>query len=373
MTNRFVAVSWNRHKLVYDAVLAVSVALYLVVFAAVSLRTADHAPDPVVLIIRATGSLAFVLLHLILCVGPLARLSDRFAPILYNRRHLGVTMALIALLHALLVLGYYGGFGLHDPIHAVFFARRSFASLEAFPFELLGLFALLVILLMAATSHDFWLELLTPGVWKALHMGVYPAYAALVAHVALGSGLDHLFSPRGVLLALGVILVGGLHLFTGLRELARDSTGWKPVSGPDDPPEWLEVGVVDDIPENRAKVVCLDQRERVAIFRHDGKVSAVSDVCAHQGGPLAEGRIVDGCITCPWHAYQYLPHNGRSPPPYTERIPTYRVRIVGRTILLNPRPLPPGTPVEPVFYEAGPDDESLFEQTPPPDDGDLVR
>lgn len=373
MTNRFVWVSWNRHKLVYDAVLAAFVALYLVVFAAVTLRTADHAPDPVVLLIRATGSLAFVLLHIILCIGPIARLTDRVAPILYNRRHLGVTMALIALLHALLVLGYYGGFGVNDPLHAVFFAQRSFASLEAFPYELLGLLALIVILVMAATSHDFWLEVLTPGIWKALHMAVYPAYAALVAHVALGPLRDNPLSPAGALLLLGVILVALLHLVTGVREVARDSAGWKPISGPDDPPEWLEVGAVDDIPESRAKVVCLAGRERVAIFRHDGKVSAVSDVCAHQGGPLAEGRIVEGCITCPWHGYQYLPHNGQSPPPYTERIPTYQVRIVGRTILLNPRPLPPGTPVQPVFYEAGPDDDSLFEVTMPPDDDDRPR
>ena len=26
---------------------------------------------------------------------------------------------------------------------------------------------------------------------------------------------------------------------------------------------------------------------------------------------------MDGCITCPWHGYQYLPHNGQSPPPFT--------------------------------------------------------
>jgi nitrite reductase/ring-hydroxylating ferredoxin subunit len=30
-----------------------------------------------------------------------------------------------------------------------------------------------------------------------------------------------------------------------------------------------------------------------------------------QNGPLGEGRIVDGCITCPWHGYQYRPDTGR--------------------------------------------------------------
>src|SRR2546428_6173232 len=41
-------------------------------------------------IIRAAGSAAFLLLHVVLCIGPLCRLDSRFLPLLYNRRHLGV-------------------------------------------------------------------------------------------------------------------------------------------------------------------------------------------------------------------------------------------------------------------------------------------
>mgnify|MGYP003753304843 CR=1 FL=1 len=46
------------------------------------------------------------------------------------------------------------------------------------------------------------------------------------------------------------------------------------------------------------------------------------NVCKHQMGPLGEGKIIDGCITCPWHGYQYLPANGQSPPPFTEMVKT---------------------------------------------------
>jgi hypothetical protein len=46
--------------------------------------------------------------------------------------------------------------------------------------------ALLILLLMAATSHDFWLKNLTAPVWKRLHMLVYAAYALLLAHLLLG-------------------------------------------------------------------------------------------------------------------------------------------------------------------------------------------
>ncbi len=85
----------------------------------------------------------------------------------------------------------------------------------------------------------------------------------------------------------------------------------------------------------------------VALFRHDGKFSAVYGHCRHQNGPLWEGRVIDGCITCPWHGYQYDPANGCSPPPFEETLPTYRVKVEGNQVFLNPEALPPGTPVAP--------------------------
>jgi nitrite reductase/ring-hydroxylating ferredoxin subunit len=103
---------------------------------------------------------------------------------------------------------------------------------------------------------------------------------------------------------------------------------------------------VDEIEDERARVVCLSG-ERVAIFRYDGKISAVSNVCRHQNGPLGEGKIVQGCITCPWHGYQYVPETGASPPPFTETVPTFAVRVRHGAVWVDPVPRPPGTRVEP--------------------------
>jgi nitrite reductase/ring-hydroxylating ferredoxin subunit len=220
----------------------------------------------------------------------------------------------------------------------------------AFPFEILGLLALLILFLMAATSHDFWQKNLSPSVWKGLHMLVYPAYALLVLHVALGALQSEQSPIYAVLAGIGVTTVAGLHLAIGFRERRRDLP--RPAFEKSAVTErWIDVGSVDEIPDCRAKVVAVEGRERVAVFRHGCRVSAVTNVCAHQRGPLGEGKIVDGCITCPWHGWQYLPENGQSPPPFQERIPTYRLRIVDRHILLNPEPLPPGTPVEPARFE----------------------
>jgi nitrite reductase/ring-hydroxylating ferredoxin subunit len=77
----------------------------------------------------------------------------------------------------------------------------------------------------------------------------------------------------------------------------------------------------------------------------------VSNVCQHQNGPLGEGKIVGGCITCPWHGYQYDPATGASPPPFTERVPTFRVRVRAGRVEVHCIPNPPGTRVEPVPVE----------------------
>jgi nitrite reductase/ring-hydroxylating ferredoxin subunit len=147
-------------------------------------------------------------------------------------------------------------------------------------------------------------------------------------------------------LGVGLVTIVTLHLLSAAHERQLDQTRQQAtVEG------FVEVCDTASIPEKRAKIVCLSG-ERVAVFKYDGKVSAVGNVCRHQGGPLGEGRIIDGCITCPWHGYQYLPESGSAPPPFTEKVPTFRTKVVGNKVLVHPFPHPPGTPQEPARIES---------------------
>jgi nitrite reductase/ring-hydroxylating ferredoxin subunit/DMSO/TMAO reductase YedYZ heme-binding membrane subunit len=336
-------VQWNAQKRWYDLIAAALVVLFIASFVLVgqALHTGDRAISDEILLLRALGVAGMVTLHIALCIGPLARLSDRVAPLLYNRRHLGVMTFLIGLAHAALATLYYGGFGEKNPLVAMLAHEGATATISGFPFEWLGFAALAILFVMAATSHDFWLATLTPRVWKRLHMLVYFAYAALVLHVALGAMQSEPSVVHPALLGASVAMVSGLHIAAGRREAARDRALCA------DRDEWIDAGPASDLPEKRGRVVCAPGGARIALFRHDGKVSAISNVCAHQGGPLGEGEVIDGCVTCPWHGYQYLPDSGTSPPPYTEMIPTYEVRIDAGRVLVNPAARPPGTRIEP--------------------------
>ncbi len=339
-------VQWSRPKRMYDAIVAGAIVGYLGLFIAAGklLWRGEHAISDEILVNRATGSCAFVLLHVILCIGPLARLDTRVLPILFNRRHLGVMTFFVALVHALMVLGYYHGFSPINPLVSLLTSSVNYASLRAFPFEILGVISLVILFLLASTSHDFWLKNLGAATWKRLHMLVYVAYALLIGHVALGAGQTDRGSIATIASAVGLAVVVTLHLVAGIREVHRDREAAPSVDREQD---WLDAGPAASIPENRARTVCTPCGERIAIFRHQGTVSAVTNLCAHQGGPLGEGQVIDGCITCPWHGWQYRPHDGCSPPPFQERIATYDVRIVAGRVHVKTTPNTPGTPTPP--------------------------
>ena len=344
MSVQYQAVLWNRQKRIYDSVLAGGVGAYLAIFVVAGALLYPSATAET-LLIRGFGTLSLLLLHIILCIGPLCRLDRRFLPLLYNRRHLGVTMFLMALVHGVFSIVQFHALGDVSPLVSLFISNTRYDSLPHFPFQALGFAALLIIFLMAATSHDFWLHNLSAPVWKRLHMMVYLAYALVVAHVVLGALQADANIALATLLGIGMALVSLLHLLAAAKE--RRAGRDVPAPGADG---FMEVCAVDKIPEKRAKVVSVGG-ERVAVFRYDGMISAISNVWRHQNGPLGEGRIIGGCVTCPWHGYQYLPDSGASPPPFTDKVPTYQTRVAGGRVFVHPCPHPPGARLEPSRIE----------------------
>jgi sulfoxide reductase heme-binding subunit YedZ len=341
MSVSYQAVLWNKQKKIYDRILWLGILLTMLSFAV--FEFVFHPTITIeTLIIRATAFTAILLLHIILLIGPLSRLDTRFLPLLYNRRHMGVSMFLLALIHGLFAIIHFHALGDINPLVSVFTSNQHYQSISEFPFQILGFFALIILMLMAVTSHDFWLKNLSPKVWKGLHMMVYIAYGLLIAHIALGTLQyeDDLFYK--ILLTGGFLLISGLHIYTGRKEVKA----LKSLRDTLQKEGYYLVGQLADINEKCAKTVFVNG-QNIAIFKYDGKVSAVNNVCRHQMGPLGEGKIIDGCITCPWHGYQYLPENGQSPPPFKEKLETYQVRLNGKEVWVNPTPFPEGTFIEP--------------------------
>lgn len=89
--------------------------------------------------------------------------------------------------------------------------------------------------------------------------------------------------------------------------------------------EWTRLDVTD-IPEN-TPTAAKAGAQTLVVVREGQQVYALHSVCAHAGGPLAQGRIVDGCIECPWHVSRFELSTGhRTQGPTTFDQPRYEVR-----------------------------------------------
>ncbi|MFO0860583.1 MAG: ferric reductase-like transmembrane domain-containing protein [Phycisphaerales bacterium] len=337
MSASYVAISWNRHKWLYDAWAVGATVVFLALFFGVS-KLRSHAASDEIVLMRALGACALLLLTVVLCIGPAARLWPSLLPLLYNRRHLGVLTFLVALGHGAVAIGYYHGFGDRNPLVSLLETGFLVESIRTLPYQLFGFGGLVLLFLLAATSHDFWLSTLSPSVWKRLHMSAYGAYGLATLHIVFGA-----LRANGSLLALLLALFGAacvvtVHIAAGLRERRRDRISSAMQEG------WIDAGDVETIPAQRARIVSARGGERIAVFGDGRSVSAMENRCAHQGGPLGEGKIIDGCVTCPWHGWQYRASDGCSPPPFTEKVRTYPVRIESGRVFVRMLPLPPGTP-----------------------------
>ena len=169
MSASYQAISWNKFKKKYDLIAVLFIIVFLVVSMLTNLFLFPKA-NIATLIIRSFGLLSIVLLHIILSIGPLCRINPKFLPLLYNRRHLGVMLFIVVSIHACFSIFWFHGNGNLNPILSVFASNTHYTSFLFFPFQTLGFAAYIILLLMAFTSHDFWLAALKPKAWKSLHM-----------------------------------------------------------------------------------------------------------------------------------------------------------------------------------------------------------
>jgi nitrite reductase (NADH) small subunit len=72
-----------------------------------------------------------------------------------------------------------------------------------------------------------------------------------------------------------------------------------------------------------------------ALCNVEGEIRALSGTCPHQGGPLGQGALDGGVITCPWHAWEFESATGVCVFNDQIRVPTYSVRVDSGEILVD--------------------------------------
>ncbi len=98
----------------------------------------------------------------------------------------------------------------------------------------------------------------------------------------------------------------------------------------------------DEVLERGGKLVTV-RGKALALFRVAGSIRAMDAACPHEGGPLQDGHIEDGCVVCPWHQYRFDLATGRCAADPTLVARTYPVFIQQGAVWVEvPGPLSPG-------------------------------
>lgn len=186
--------------------------------------------------------------------------------------------------------------------------------------------------------------------WADSTVGNPPVQRVGLVHAAVNATATTLFASslaarrsgsrgRGKLLALagaGALATGGLlggHL-SFARGIGVDQTVFEHAGD-----DWTDVLGDTELAEGEPRVVEA-AGVPVLLVRDHGEVFALSDRCAHRGGPLHEGEVSDGCITCPLHGSTFRLRDGslqRGPSAYPQ--PVWEARVADGRIRVRPQPV----------------------------------
>jgi nitrite reductase/ring-hydroxylating ferredoxin subunit len=98
------------------------------------------------------------------------------------------------------------------------------------------------------------------------------------------------------------------------------------------PSDWTRVADDAEVREGEPKQVEVDG-VALLVIRDQGQVRVLADRCTHRGGPLSEGEISDGCVTCPWHGSRFRLSDGsveQGPAAYPQ--PALEVRVTAGAV-----------------------------------------
>jgi 3-phenylpropionate/trans-cinnamate dioxygenase ferredoxin component len=103
--------------------------------------------------------------------------------------------------------------------------------------------------------------------------------------------------------------------------------------------EFEAVASIGELAEGAILQRVRSQGDAVCLVRHNGQISAVSDICTHQHFSMSLGDLLpDGTLQCAWHGARYDCQTGEvKQVPATSPLPVFQVRLEGDTVMVGPR------------------------------------
>jgi len=103
---------------------------------------------------------------------------------------------------------------------------------------------------------------------------------------------------------------------------------------------WIRVCALQELPTLGARVLEIDGRAPIALFRTaSDEVFALLDRCPHKGGPLSQGIVAGNTVTCPLHGWAIALQSGQACAPDAGCAPRYPVKVESNAVWIVLQPV----------------------------------
>ena len=108
--------------------------------------------------------------------------------------------------------------------------------------------------------------------------------------------------------------------------------------------DWLAVAQLSELARRKKKQVDVNGVP-VALFLVGSDVYALADTCIHKQRSLSKGALLNGCIVCPGHQWEFEPATGyvraedRYQPSYDVRVEDGEVYVATQPRTVQTRPV----------------------------------
>jgi nitrite reductase/ring-hydroxylating ferredoxin subunit len=321
-------------------------------------------------------------------IGPWSKFSDSIIKIYHFRRHLGVTVFFLGTLHVVIILPRYFSYSIKGALSSIFifYGLTSFfllfwlaitswdhlqkkvkdmtwkaihlillliyISISYYMYTIqktfnestlnyhlivIGIFILIWIII---APYSFIKKIMSTNIfgWKQLHVLIWIVYSSLLLHVYFGplSTTNNLVKTIfwvSIITIISSHVVGWVKRFyedKGINDKINSINKTININNKD----YVGVDHINNFKEGEGKKFYVNKKQ-IAVFKYKNNFIAISNICAHQKGPLYKGKINSGYVECPWHQWQYNIKDGCGPPGFSDCVPYYDAKVVKDILFIS--------------------------------------
>ena len=98
---------------------------------------------------------------------------------------------------------------------------------------------------------------------------------------------------------------------------------------------FVKIATQSELPANNEakEFPCGDKT--ICVANINGTITAMDNVCLHQGGPIGQGVIEKGKVVCPWHGWAWDPVTGQAGNNPNAKVAVYPLKIENGVVLID--------------------------------------